>query len=88
MIYILPKLRLTMRQSFLDKIVLWLNRQQFSESAALAGIAILVGVTSATGVWLFKQMFNLIFSTVFDGLSTPLGLLQAISLHSRSRSMH
>lgn len=61
---------------WLDKIVLWLNRQQFSESAALAKIARLVGVTSATGVWLFKQMFNLTFSTVFDGLSTPLGLLQ------------
>ena len=57
------------------KIVLWLNRQQFSESVALAVIAILVGLTSGIGVWLFKQLFNLIYMTAFGGLGTPLGLL-------------
>lgn len=59
----------------LGKIVLWLNRQQFSESVALAVIAILVGLTSGIGVWLFKQLFNVIYQYAFDGIDTPLGLL-------------
>ncbi|MCF6148862.1 MAG: chloride channel protein [Candidatus Kuenenia sp.] len=53
-----------------------INRQPFSESVTLAGIAVLIGVTSATGVWLFKQMFYVTFSTVFDGLGGHFGLLQ------------
>lgn len=52
----------------------WLNRQQFSESVALAVIAILVGLTSGIGVWLFKQMFNVIYRYAFEGIDTPLGL--------------
>jgi len=59
----------------LNKIVLWLNRQQFSESVALAVIAILVGLTSGIGVWLFKQLFNVIYRYAFEGIDTPLGLL-------------
>lgn len=58
-----------------SKIVPWLNRQQFSESVALAVIAILVGLTSGIGVWLFKQLFNVIYQYAFDGIDTPLGLL-------------
>ncbi|MDE1889691.1 MAG: chloride channel protein [Planctomycetota bacterium] len=58
-----------------NKIILWLNRQQFSESVALAVIAILVGLTSGIGVWLFKQLFNVIFQCAFEGIDTPLGLL-------------
>ena len=58
-----------------SKIVLWLNRQQFSESVALAVIAILVGLTSGIGVWLFKQLFNVIYQYAFEGIDTPLGLL-------------
>jgi len=58
-----------------SKIVPWLNRQQFSESVALAVIAILVGLTSGIGVWLFKQLFNVIYQYAFEGIDTPLGLL-------------
>ncbi len=57
-----------------SKIVPWLNRQQFSESVALAVIAILVGLTSGIGVWLFKQLFNVIYRYAFEGIDTPLGL--------------
>src|SRR5574337_1741798 len=69
--YIWTKIRLFSA----NKIILWLNRQQFSESVALAVIAILVGLTSGIGVWLFKQLFNLIYRIAFGGLGTPLGLL-------------
>lgn len=57
------------------KIIHWLNRQQFSESVALAVIAILVGLTSGIGVWLFKQLFHVIYRYAFEGIDTPLGLL-------------
>ncbi|GJQ23808.1 MAG: chloride channel protein [Planctomycetia bacterium] len=57
------------------KIIRWLNRQQFSESVALAVIAILVGLVTGIGVWLFKQLFNAIYQYAFGGIDTPLGLL-------------
>ncbi|MCK6467146.1 MAG: chloride channel protein [Candidatus Brocadia sinica] len=68
--YVWAKIRLF---SF-DKIIRWLNRQQFSESVALAVIAILVGLTSGIGVWLFKQLFNVIYRYAFEGIDTPMGL--------------
>ncbi|GAB64159.1 MAG: hypothetical protein DWB56_11790 [Candidatus Jettenia sp.] len=54
-----------------DKSIRWLMNRQISESAILAGIAIFVGLTSGAGVWLFKQMFSLIYQTAFDGLGLP-----------------
>lgn len=57
------------------KIVRWLNRQQFSESVALAVIAIFVGLATGIGVWLFKQLFTAIYRYAFGGIDTPLGLL-------------
>ena len=71
----LTYIRTKIRLFSLDKIIRWLNRQQFSESVALAVLAILVGLTSGIGVWLFKQLFNLIYRTAFGGIGTPLGLL-------------
>lgn len=59
-----------------DKAAFWLNRRQVSNSMILAGMAILVGLTSGAGAWLFKQVFNLIYQTVFHGLDSPLGLLE------------
>lgn len=71
----LTYIRTKIRLFSLGKIIRWLNRQQFSESVALAVLAILVGLTSGIGVWLFKQLFNLIYRTAFGGIGTPLGLL-------------
>ncbi|MDN3510085.1 MAG: chloride channel protein [Candidatus Jettenia sp.] len=73
--YIRTQLSTSLKQFSPDKIIRWLMNRQISESAILAGIAILVGLTSGAGVWLFKQMFSLIYRTVFDGLGLPLGLL-------------
>ncbi|MBE7445252.1 MAG: hypothetical protein HS132_08400 [Planctomycetia bacterium] len=41
--------RLSLKLFSLGKIVLWLNRQQFSESVVLAVLAILIGLTSGIG---------------------------------------
>ncbi|MBV6517903.1 MAG: hypothetical protein DCC43_01625 [Candidatus Brocadia sp.] len=71
----LPHIRTKIRLFSFGKIISWLNRQEFSESAALAVIAILVGITSGIGVWLFKQLFNVIYRYAFEGIDTPLGLL-------------
>ncbi len=71
----LPYIRTKIRLFSLGKVIGWLNRHQFSESVALAGIAILVGLTSGIGVWLFKQLFNAIYRCAFEGIGTPLGLL-------------
>ncbi|MCF6155367.1 MAG: chloride channel protein [Candidatus Brocadia sp.] len=71
----LPYIRTKIRLFSLGKVIGWLNRQQFSESVALAVIAILVGLTSGIGVWLFKQLFNVIYRYAFEGIDTPLGLL-------------
>lgn len=70
----LPFIWTKIRLFSLGKIIRWLNRQQFSESVALAVIAILVGLTSGIGVWLFKQLFNAIYQYAFEGIDTPLGL--------------
>ncbi len=73
--YIGTNKRLFLKLFSPGKIVRWLNRQQFSESVVLAVIAILIGLTSGIGVWLFKQLYNVIFQYAFEGIDTPLGLL-------------
>ncbi len=73
--YIWTNKRLSLKLFSLGKIALWLNRQQFPESVVLAVIAILIGLMSGIGVWLFKQLFNVIFQYAFEGIDTPLGLL-------------
>ena len=47
----------------------------FTESVALAVIAIFVGLATGIGVWLFKQLFTAIYRYAFGGIDTPLGLL-------------
>ncbi|MCF6159427.1 MAG: CBS domain-containing protein [wastewater metagenome] len=74
--YIWMQLVTSLRQFSPHKIILWLNRQKISESAILAVIAILVGMTSGISIWLFNQMFSLIYRTSFNELGTPLGLLE------------
>ncbi len=45
-----------------------INRLQPSESVVLAGTALLVGLTSGIGVWLFKKLIDLAHTIAFDGL--------------------
>src|SRR5689334_12107860 len=57
-------------KSYLPKL---LDRFQPSESFVLAGVALLVGLTSGAGVWLFKRAIDLFHFIVFDILGTALG---------------
>lgn len=50
------------------KIVDWLARWQPSEWAVLGGTALLVGLTSGIGVWLFKRLIDLAHTVMFNGL--------------------
>ncbi|GJQ60684.1 MAG: CBS domain-containing protein [Candidatus Scalindua sp. AMX11] len=70
------KILFSLRLFFSRKIKHRLNYQPFSEPVTLAGMATLVGVASATGVWLFKQMFSLPFRTVFGEFNVPVDRLQ------------
>ncbi|MDR4504879.1 MAG: chloride channel protein [Candidatus Scalindua sp.] len=70
------KILSSLRLFFSQKIKYRINHQPFSEPVTLAAMAMLVGVTSATGVWLFKQMFSLPFRTVFGGFNVPVDRLQ------------
>ena len=52
------------------------DRLQPSESVVLGGLAVVVGLVSAVGVWLFKQLIELIRDLSFNHLATflePLG---------------
>ena len=49
-----------------------LERFQLSESSVLAGAALLVGLTSGAGVWLFKRLIDLFHWMAFDRLGTGL----------------
>lgn len=55
----------------------WLDRFQLSESAVVGGAALLVGLTSGIGVWLFKRLIDLAHTISYDGLGVwlnPIGL--------------
>ena len=45
---------------------------QPSKSVVLVGIALLVGLTTGIGVWLFKRLIDLLHLTAFDGLGMAL----------------
>lgn len=54
----------------------WLDRLQPSEAVVLGGAALLVGLTSGAGVWLFKRLIDLAQWLAFDqlvGSLSPLG---------------
>ncbi len=53
-----------------------LDRLQPSESMVLGGAAVVVGLTSGVGVWLFKRLIDLFHSITYDGLG---GALSTIS---------
>ena len=53
----------------------WLDRLQPSESTVLVGAAVLVGLASGAGVWVFKRLIDLAHLIAFDRLGAFLGQL-------------
>jgi chloride channel protein, CIC family len=54
----------------------WLDRVQPSETVVMFALAIVVGVTTGAGVWVFKQLIeiaNRVFFGVLGGALSPLG---------------
>lgn len=54
----------------------WLNRILTTGILSLGGVAVLVGLSSGVGVWLFKRLIDLFHLVTFDGLGkwlAPLG---------------
>lgn len=56
------------------RVIYWLQHGQLPESAVLAIMAMLVGLTTGVIVWLFNRLFKLVYNTAFGGIDTPLGL--------------
>jgi len=62
------------KRTLLASLPHWLDRWQPSESVVLGGAALVVGLTSGMGVWLFKQLIDLAHRLTYDGLG---GVLSA-----------
>jgi CIC family chloride channel protein len=63
------------RSAWLSGLPRWLDRVQPSESIVLGGAALVVGLTSGAGVWLFKQLIDLVHRLTYDGLGGALGTI-------------
>ena len=61
------------KNSLASNLTPWLDRLQPSESVVLGGAALLVGLTSGVGVWLFKRLIDLAHLVMFGELGTFLG---------------
>lgn len=64
-----------------SEISRWLDRWQPSESIIMGGAAIIVGLASGAGVWVFKWLIELFHQVAFDRLGSavaPLGAWTAI----------
>ncbi|HTP10161.1 MAG TPA: chloride channel protein [Anaerolineae bacterium] len=61
-----------MRRSLSGSLPGWLDRVQPSESVVLGGAALVVGLASGAGVWLFKQLIELVYSLAYGRLGTSL----------------
>ncbi len=62
--------------NFLKALTRWQDRAQPSETVVMFALAIVVGVTTGAGVWLFKQMIELanrFFFGIIGGALSPLG---------------
>ncbi len=60
----------------LKPLARWLDRAQPSETVVMFALALVVGVTTGAGVWLFKQLIeiaNRFFFGVLGGVLSPLG---------------
>lgn len=53
-------------------VIHWLDRWQLSETVVLGGTALLVGLLSGSGVWLFKRLTDLAHSAMFGGIGVLL----------------
>ncbi|HEY3291668.1 MAG TPA: chloride channel protein [Anaerolineae bacterium] len=53
----------------------WLDHLHVSDTAMMAGAAILVGITGAAGVWLFKRLIDLAHIVAFDGIGATISHL-------------
>ncbi|MCQ3979930.1 MAG: chloride channel protein [Anaerolineae bacterium] len=65
-----------MRLSLRPNLTRWLDRWQPAEPVVLGGAALLVGLVSGAGVWLFKQLIELAYLLAFGkfgGALSPLG---------------
>lgn len=63
------------RSPSLSPLVRWLDRVQPNESALLVAAALLVGLCSGAGVWLFKRLIDLVHLAAFSGLGAALAQL-------------
>ncbi|MEZ4868389.1 MAG: chloride channel protein [Caldilineaceae bacterium] len=59
------QLRFTTRRSD-NRVVRWLNRWQPSEAVVLGGAAILVGLTSGLGIWIFEHLIEWTQKVAFE----------------------
>jgi CIC family chloride channel protein len=50
----------------------WLDRWQSSDSLVLGGLALIVGLSSGAGVWLFQQVYKGLFSFSFTTLGNAI----------------
>lgn len=56
-------------------IARWLDRIQPSETTVMGGAAVLVGLGSGIGIWLFKRLIDLGHTVAFNGLGAALNPL-------------
>jgi chloride channel protein, CIC family len=62
--------------SMAAKVWRWLDRVQPSETVVMFALALIVGVTTGAGVWIFKQLIEIAHHLFFDilgGALSPLG---------------
>lgn len=56
----------------MTRLVRWLDRIQPDEAYLHGGAALLVGLASGAGVWLFKELIDWVHAVAFDGLGGAL----------------
>ncbi len=64
------------KMNSIKSLARWIDRVQPSETVVMFALAIVVGVTTGAGVWLFKQLIeiaNHLFFGVLGGALSPLG---------------
>src|SRR5574339_347863 len=51
------------------KLLLWLERVKSSQTLTLGGLAILVGLATGVGVWIFKWLIEFLYGFAFGSVS-------------------